>query len=248
MDIPERDHESLVSVVIPTHNRAALLARAVRSVLEQTYHNLEVIVVDDASRDDTQEMIESCHDDRIVYLKHAESRGGSAARNTGITSARGDFIAFLDDDDEWLPRKLACQMERFRENPQAGAVYTGFIWVEWEKERIVDVQIPRKRGYLFDDLMVENVVGTPSTVVIRRECFDGIGLFDESLWSSEDIDMWRRLSGSCYFDYVKTPAGEIWAARLREGQRGPQARSSEGSRHSSRNSRTSSRGAQKRGA
>ena len=201
----DHDRGDLVSVVIATHNRPGLLAGAVRSVLEQTYRNLELIVVDDASSAETAEMMGRFRDARIRYLRHAEVRGGSAARNTGIANARGCFIAFLDDDDEWLPQKLACQMERFRENPQAGAVYTGFIWMEHQQRRIVDVQIPKKRGYLFDDLMVGNVIGTPSTVVIRRKCFDGVGFFDEALLSSEDIDMWRRLSGSCYFDYVKTP-------------------------------------------
>jgi len=201
----DHDREDLVSVVIPTHNRATLLAHAVRSVLDQTYHNLEVIVVDDASSDGTQEMIERCRDDRIVYLKHAESRGGSAARNTGIARASGDFIAFLDDDDTWLPYKLARQMERFRENPRIGAVYTGLLFVEWETGRIVNVRIPRKRGYLFDDLMVSNVVGTPSTVVVRREFFHRVGLFDETIRALEDLDMWRRMGRICYFDYVREP-------------------------------------------
>jgi glycosyltransferase involved in cell wall biosynthesis len=205
MDSSNHENGSLVSVVIPTHNRAGLLARAVRSVLEQTYCHFELLVVDDASTDDTEKTMGRFCDGRIRYIKHLECRGGSAARNTGIAQARGDFIAFLDDDDEWLPDKLALQMARFRENPRIGAVYTGLLFVECETGRIVNVRIPRKRGYLFDDLMVSNVVGTPSTVVVRKELLDRAGLFDETIRALEDLDMWRRMGRICYFDYVKEP-------------------------------------------
>ncbi|MEW6553646.1 MAG: glycosyltransferase family A protein [Actinomycetota bacterium] len=205
MDGLDRTRESLVSVVITTHNRARLLALAMRSVLEQTYRHLELLVVDDASTDDTGETVGRLADGRVRYLRHAECRGGSAARNTGILNASGDFIAFLDDDDEWFPRKLELQMERFRANPRAGAVYTGLLHVELETGRTVNARVARKRGYLFDDLMVANVVGTPSTVVVRREIFDRGGLFDETIQALEDLDMWRRMGGTCYFDFVREP-------------------------------------------
>jgi glycosyltransferase involved in cell wall biosynthesis len=205
MNGAERDNEDLVSVVISTHNRAELLARAIRSVLDQTYRDLEILVVDDASTKDPEEMVGRFDDSRIRYLRHAENRGGSAARNTGIVNARGAYIAFLDDDDEWLPQKLELQMKVFRENPRAGVVYTGFISIESEKGRIVNINMPGKRGYIFYDLIARNIVGTTSTVVVRRECFDEVGLFDESLPASQDADMWRRLSRTYYFDYVKAP-------------------------------------------
>ena len=93
--------KELVSVVIPTHNRGDLLPRAIRSVLQQTYLNLQCIVVDDASTENTAQVVYQFEDDRLVYLFHESNRGASAARNTGIAHAKGKLIAFLDDDDEW---------------------------------------------------------------------------------------------------------------------------------------------------
>ena len=100
----------LVSVIIPTHNRADLVPLAIQSVLQQTYTNLECIVVDDASTDNTEETVRTIIDERIIYLRHENNKHASAARNTGIKYARGEFIAFLDDDDEWLPTKLEKQV------------------------------------------------------------------------------------------------------------------------------------------
>lgn len=95
-----------VSVVIPTYNRAHLVGRAIQSVLNQTYQDFEIIVVDDGSTDNTEEVVKSFNDPRIRYIRHDQNRGGSAARNTGIKMARGEYIAFQDSDDEWLPEKL----------------------------------------------------------------------------------------------------------------------------------------------
>jgi glycosyltransferase involved in cell wall biosynthesis len=115
-DLPENarpmENSSIaVSVVIPTYNRASLLGRAIKSVLEQTYQDFEIIVVDDASTDNTEEVVRNLRDRRIRYLRHEKNRGGSAARNTGIRAAWGQYIAFQDSDDEWLPEKLKKQME-----------------------------------------------------------------------------------------------------------------------------------------
>ena len=96
----------LVSIIVPTYNRAGVLSRAIRSIFSQTYSNIEIIIVDDASCDDTGNVVESFMDDHIHYIRHDKNQGGSASRNTGIRSAKGSFIAFLDDDDEWLPEKL----------------------------------------------------------------------------------------------------------------------------------------------
>jgi glycosyltransferase involved in cell wall biosynthesis len=205
MDRSDHDHEDLVSVIVPTCNRTEFLARAIKSVLDQTYRDYEILVIDDASTVDTEELVSHFNDERIRYLRHEENRGGSAARNTGIVNAKGAYIAFLDDDDEWLPQKLESQMRVFQENPRAGAVYTGFISIEAESGRIVDINVPKKRGYIFEDLIARNIVGTTSTVIVRSGCFDDVGLFDETLPASQDADMWRRLSRKYFFDYVRTP-------------------------------------------
>lgn len=106
-----------VSVIIPTHNRQRLVSRAVRSVLNQTYEDLECIVVDDASSDGTPQVIQTIEDERLVYLRHDRNRGASGARNTGIRAAKSSLIAFLDDDDEWLPEKLVKQVPLLKALP-----------------------------------------------------------------------------------------------------------------------------------
>ncbi len=120
-----------VSVIIPTYNRAHLLGRAIESVLDQTYQDFEIIVVDDASADETEEVVKSFGDDRINHIRHQKNKGGSAARNTGIKAARGEFIAFLDSDDEWVPKKLEKEIDRLQTlSNEVGVVYSGFCCVK----------------------------------------------------------------------------------------------------------------------
>ena len=114
------------SVIIPTYNRARMVDRAIQSVLSQTYQDFEIIVVDDASTDNTQEVVKECmfRDKRVRYIKHEKNKGGSAARNTGIKNEHGEYVGFLDSDDEWLPTKLEKQIELFRKRCNSvGAVY-----------------------------------------------------------------------------------------------------------------------------
>lgn len=116
-----------VSVILPTYNRAHLVGRAIQSVLDQMYQDFEIIVVDDGSGDNTEEIINGFTDTRIRYVKHQKNKGGSAARNTGIKLAKGKYIAFQDSDDEWLPDKLEKQMKAFKKaSDEVGVVYTGF--------------------------------------------------------------------------------------------------------------------------
>ena len=114
----------LVSVVIPTHNRADLLPRAIDSVLNQTYSNFEIIVVSDGSTDNTEEVVKSYSDkdSRIRFIGYSPARGGNIARNTGIEAAKGEYVAFLDDDDEWMPEKLKKQIKVMESNPDIGLV------------------------------------------------------------------------------------------------------------------------------
>jgi len=119
--------DPIVSVIIPTYIRAHVLAKAIQSLLNQTYQDFEIIVVDDGSIDNTEEVVKSFNDPRIRYIRHKENCGGSAARNTGIRAAYGECIAFQDSDDEWLPEKLEKQMQVFENAPaEVGVVYTGF--------------------------------------------------------------------------------------------------------------------------
>jgi len=131
------DKQVLVTIVIPTYNRGYILSRAIKSVLNQTYQNMEIIIVDDGSKDNTEEVVKKFTDTRIQYIRHSENRGLSAARNTGIKNSKSDFVAFLDSDDEYLPEKIEKSLEVFknaREN--LGMVCSNYYWDAKKKENI----------------------------------------------------------------------------------------------------------------
>ena len=119
------ENNPTVSIIIPTYNRSRLIARAVKNVLNQTYQDFELIIVDDGSTDGTREVVAGFSDERIRYVQHDKNRGEAAARNTGIKVARGEYIASHDSDDEWLHEKLAKQIRAFENcSPEIGVVYT----------------------------------------------------------------------------------------------------------------------------
>jgi len=183
-----------VSVIIPTYNRAHLVGRAIRSVLNQTFQDFEIIVVDDGSTDNTEEVVKGFNDPRIRYIRHEYNRGGSAARNTGIRAARGEYIAFLDSDDEWLPQKLERQVKAFKDLDETTAlVYTGLRFVD-RKGALIREQQPRLKGYVFRELLRRNAIGTASSVLLRRESLLSVGLFNEALPSRQDLDLWVRIA------------------------------------------------------
>lgn len=206
--MPEMVNENpTVSIIIPTYNRAHLVGRAIQSVLNQTYQDFEIIVVDDGSVDNTEEIVGEFQrrDKRVKYLKHKVNKGGSAARNTGIKASRGEYIAFLDSDDEWLPRKLQLQMEVFQKSPsRVGAVYTAYVYVKDSGKEINEHKIS-KNGNIHLALLQGNIVGTTSTLLIKRSCFEKVGLFDERLKSCQDWDMWLRISSMYDFEGLSRP-------------------------------------------
>jgi O-antigen biosynthesis protein len=195
----------LVSVVIPTYNRSGLVCRAVRSVLAQTFDDFEVLVVDDASTDDTAEAVQGLGDRRVRYLRQPYNQDVSAARNRGLREARGDFIAFLDSDDEWLPQKLERQLGVFRAAPpKVGLVYTGSLSIQ--PDGTVQKLRPKHRGAVLDRLLLTNLTCSGSgTVMIRREVVRKVGFFDETIAAMEDYDYWIRVARFYDFDYVPEP-------------------------------------------
>ena len=195
--------EPLVSVIIPTLDRPKYLAAAVNSVLRQTVQNFEVLVVDDGSSGALGPMLEAFDDGRIRYFRHDSNRGEAAARNTGIVNARGAYVAFLDDDDEWLPAKLSLQLERFSGCPDTvGCVYGGHEAIRARDGQVVSRQTPTKRGDLSRELLKANILGPPSTVMLTRACLDRTGLFDENITFGVDYDLWIRVAKAYHFDYV----------------------------------------------
>ncbi len=195
-----------VSVVIPTYNRARLISRAIQSVLNQSYQNLEIIIVDDGSMDNTEDTVRSFKDVRIVYIRHEINKGASAARNTGIKASRGEYIAFQDSDDEWFPDKLDHQMKAFNNGPsKLGIVYCGFYRIESDKKTYIPGDnIAQKEGDIHNELLKGNFIGTPA-VLIKKECFENIKYFDENIPALEDWELWIELSKYYSFKYINKP-------------------------------------------
>lgn len=195
-----------VSVIIPTYNRAKLLHSAITSVLNQTFQDFEIVVIDDGSQDNTQEIVKNFHDERIRYICHKENKGEAGTRNTGIINSHAEYIAFLDDDDEWLPEKLQQQVGLLKDSEsKVGCIYTGYLVVDITKGKIIRRRIPIKRGNIYHDLFVRNYIGVPSTVILRRECFQKVNLFDENITFGTDYDMWIRIAKEFHFDYIEKP-------------------------------------------
>ena len=181
-----------LSVIIPTYNRAALVPEAVASVLAQTWRDFEVLVVDDASTDGTAAAL-AAFGSRIRLLRHAFRLGVAAARNLGISAARGQWLAFLDSDDLWRPEKLARQMAYLAGHPELVLCQTEETW----ERRGLKVNQPRSHrkigGWIFFPSLARCLV-SPSAVVLNRTVFEEHGGFDENLPAAEDYDLWLRLS------------------------------------------------------
>jgi len=195
-----------VSIILPTYNRAALIAKAVHSVLAQTFPDFELIIVDDASTDNSEDVIKHIADSRIRYIVHEENRGGAAARNTGIKTAAGTFIGFQDSDDQWLPDKLAMQVRAFRSSGTGtGAVYTGCRRQEGpDMTYIPSQEIRQKSGDLRVQLLRGNFITLPS-LLIKKECLETVGIFDERLLRLHDWDLLIRISMHYDFVFIDEP-------------------------------------------
>ncbi len=191
-----------VSVIIPTHNRAGLLPRAARSVLNQTFRELELIIVDDASTDETEQVVAALNDPRVRYIRHDRNRGAPAARNTGIEAAHGKYVAFQDSDDEWLPEKLEKQMEVFKPGSDADVVYCRMLLERAGSTiTIPGPEITVVQGDVLSQLLAGNFVST-QTLLLRRECLEKVGGFDTRLPRFQDWELVIRLAEAYRFRFV----------------------------------------------
>ena len=181
-----------VSVIIPTFNRSVRVVRAVQSVLDQSLKDIEIIVVDDGSTDDTEDRLVP-YGALIKYIRQPANRGVSAARNKGIENSSGTWVAFLDSDDYWLKGKLHVQMEFLYQNLDAVACQTEEIWIR--RGRRVNPRKMHKKpsGEIFQRSLRLCLV-SPSSIILKRSVFAEVGLFDETLEAAEDYDLWLRIS------------------------------------------------------
>jgi glycosyltransferase involved in cell wall biosynthesis len=188
----------LVTAVVTTFDRPSMAKRAVQSVLAQTYELVEVVVVEDGSRNGIDRWLEEMKLQRVRYFRHERNRGLAATRNTGIKNARGDYIAFLDDDDEWLPEKLARQVNQLRrEGDSCGVVYCGALLLSEEGE-VVGQNRPKLCGDIRSAIREKGLFTVPSSCVFRRAALDRVGGYDETLPSHIDHDIWLQLAREGY--------------------------------------------------
>jgi len=181
----------LISVIIPTYNRAWTLAVSIDSVLVQDYKNIELIVIDDGSTDNTPNLLDT-YSGRLKQIRQANA-GVSAARNRGIAEATGDFLAFLDSDDTWLPRKIGRQIDFFIRRPETLICQTQEIWIR-NNVRVNPRKYHKKLSGMIFEPSLDLCLVSPSAVMIKKELLNEIGCFDESLPACEDYDLWLRAS------------------------------------------------------
>jgi glycosyltransferase involved in cell wall biosynthesis len=187
----QKKKKPLVSVVIPTYNRARMVKEAVDSVLAQSFKDYELIVIDDGSTDDTQCILGSYHEDILICRQ--VNQGVSAARNKGIELSSGQLIAFLDSDDLWMPEKLQYQVEFFNLNKEALICQTQEVWIRNGIRVNPKNRHKKLSGMIYEPSLLLCLV-SPSAVMIRRELFGIVGRFDENMPTCEDYDMWLRIS------------------------------------------------------
>ena len=194
-----------VSVIIPTYNRPELLTKSINSVISQTFGDFELIVIDDCSPDNTPNVLGRFSDERMKVIRNSSNMGIAAVRNIGVRGSKGEYIAFLDDDDEWLPDKLEKQLTVMEKGPgSTGCVYTGCMIIGADGSDAVRTSVPVYRNRVLKELLLENFI-TTSTLLLRKSCFDRAGLFDERFPYGEDYDMWIRVAEDFEFDFSPEP-------------------------------------------
>jgi len=193
---------SNLSVIIPSYNRAKWLPRSLLSVRKQTLSVNEIIVVDDGSTDETETLIKSDYPD-IVYLRQ-NNKGVSTARNHGIDKATGEWLAFLDSDDEWLPNKLEMQKDALIAAPEIRICHTEEIWIRNGKQVNPMKKHAKTGGWIFQKCLPLCAM-SPSSILIHRSVFETVGNFDQSLPACEDYDLWLRITHRYPVTFVEQP-------------------------------------------
>jgi len=188
-----------ISVIITTYNRHHLLKEAIKSVLSQNFKNFELIIVDDFSLNNPEEIVKSFKDGRIVYIRHKANRGIATTRNTGIKIAQGKYIISLDDDDLMAPWALEGLFDKIKDSRKnIGGIY-GWSWWTHKNGKTLKFVDFQKKGKIFDDIFRNQIF---TNILLKKEVFGNIGLYDESLKSNEDHDFYLRLAKKYELDFV----------------------------------------------
>jgi len=196
-----------VSVIIPAYNAMRYLPETLGTVLNQTFGDFEVVIVNDGSSDGIEDWFSQISDSRVKLISQ-QNQGLASARNTGIAHAQGDYLAFLDADDLWQPTKLEKQVLVLDNNPEVGLVYTWVNYVNETGESTGRVFKHQAEGDVWQKLTEHNIVECGSVAMVRRSCIDQVGLFDEKFSAfnvNEDWDMWLRIASNYPFKVIKEP-------------------------------------------
>lgn len=184
----------IFTVIVPTYNRGTLLKRAVDSILVQTFKEFELIIVDDGSTDNTEKIIDSYEDDRIIYI-YKENGGINSARNRALINAKGEYIAFCDSDDTWLPEKLEKHLQKYNEDREVKVVYdlTGVIKEINGQKKVVLARNDVCEGWCYKEVLKQGFLTSPTFLSCKRECFDKVGMMPMDLTNCEDDEFCFRL-------------------------------------------------------
>lgn len=198
-------------MVVPTYRRAELLAQALSSVADQTFTDFEIIVVDDDTEGSARDVVsafarQNAGTDVRYYMNH-RARGGSGTRNAGLEHASGEWVAFLDDDDTWLPEKLERVSELIAgsTDPDLALVYSSHAKYDFEEQRVIETTRPHARGRVLDKVLYENCIGGMSVVVARRALLQELGGLDERFQSLQDMELYVRVAEQGTFDFLEEP-------------------------------------------
>lgn len=201
------DGAPLVSLILTTYERPELAKQAVKSMADQTYENTEIIIVEDSGRKTIENWVRKKYEE-ITFIRHDQNKGLAAARNTGIDAASGKYVAFLDDDDEWLPKKTKKQVTKAEDllpNRNLGVIYCGIKDV-FEHKSHIEIRLPKNNGNLKKEIVNKGARTLSSSYLFLKEAIDDAGEFDESLPSSIDHDIWMSLATAGYsVEIIKEP-------------------------------------------
>jgi len=201
-----------ISVVIPAYNNEETIARTIASVLNQTFADFELIIINDGSQDATLDIINQFEDARIKVFSYP-NQGTSASRNSGISHSTGEYVSFLDADDIWLPEKLEMQLKVLQENLEAKVAYSWIDYIDENDDFIVSGSHQSFSGEIYEQLLMKNFLENGSNPLIEKQALLKVGEFDKSVFGSEDWDMWLRLAYK--FKFVAVPKVQI-LYRIRE--------------------------------
>jgi glycosyltransferase involved in cell wall biosynthesis len=190
-----------ISVVIPAYNAERTILETIKSVQQQSFSGFEIIVINDGSTDRTLELLQGVKDERLRVFSY-ENAGVAVARNRGISHATGEFIAFVDADDLWTPDKLELQLAALRQHPEAGAAYSWTYFMYEQEGSVVPGKPVFFEGNVYPKLLVNNIVGNGSNILVRRKAIESVGEFEPTLKSCEDWDFYIRLAAKWHFVVV----------------------------------------------